>query len=53
MNRRRVLLATATALLLEDEDEPAKKKRKIWARNFYFRGASNPYFHTLMADLTN
>lgn len=50
MNRNRAIIAAA--LLLDEMDED-QNRRSVWARNFWFRGASNPYYEKLMIDLRN
>lgn len=51
MNRNRAILAAA--MLLEMEDDNHQNRRTVWARNFWFRGASNPYYEKLITDLAN
>lgn len=50
MNRRNAIVVAAALML--DEVEEESKKRKVWARKFWFRGASNPYYEKLMSDLS-
>lgn len=50
MNRKRPL-QFAAALLLEEMEPEERSRRKVWVRNFWFRGESNPYFEKLMEDL--
>lgn len=50
MNRNKAILAAAM-LLDEIEEDEDRNQRSVWARQFWFRGASNPYFEKLMTDL--
>lgn len=50
MNRRNAIVFAAALLL--DEEEEESTRRTVWARKFWFRGDSNPYFEKLMSDLS-